>query len=241
MLHEVIAKQKPSSEKDKSNLLQDLKEINRASPYHYIDYYIALFYFRIYSGKENRNKTVTWLEKASNAGNSLAMCALGEGYSCGRIPFTQSHIKANQLLTCAANKGNAVACHLLGHAYRKGTGNLVINHKSCVELWKQSASQGYILAQHDLAAMYLAGSPSIPRDRHLHFSWSLAAAEQGHGNALLINITSNSQMQIAVKCMDEVGICYMKKACAKKGLKWFARAAAKGQKRSQYSLIKMNT
>ena len=83
----------------------------------------------------------------------------------------------------------------LGYNYQNGEG-VEINFNRCLELWEQSAKQGDVDAQHSLSIMYRDGSQdgppmTIPINHQLAFRWCMAAAENGHADA-----------------MDDIGIHY---------------------------------
>ena len=147
-------------------------------------------YVRGWGGEEKKNQAVAWYEKAVHKGNTRAMCELGVYYAHGKLGLTQSDTKSNELYALAADKGHAIARYNLGHSYGLGRGNLAIDVNRCVELWEQSATQGDVDAQVCLGDMYRLGSRdgppmTIPVDPQLGFRWHLAAAKQGHVNAMI--------------------------------------------------------
>jgi TPR repeat protein len=176
------------SDEEKQKILKDLKEIATTSPYHWVDYYIGMWYFKGWGGEEKTNQAVVWYAKAIKGGNAESMFNLGIAYAHGNLGLTQSLTKANELLALAAEKGHAEARFNLGVLYEHGTG-VEIDFNRCVELWEQSAKQGCVNAQFNLANIYRDGSGdnengnpmTIPKNHPLCFKWALAAAKQGDG------------------------------------------------------------
>ena len=84
------------SDEDKHKTFKDLKEISTSSPYHWVDYYIGMWYGIGWGGEEKKNQAVKWLEKAAHKGNTPAMCNLGYFYDDGALGLTQSATKMNE-------------------------------------------------------------------------------------------------------------------------------------------------
>jgi TPR repeat protein len=175
------------SDEEKQKILKDLKQIATTSPYHWVDFYIGIWYEKGWSGEEDKKQAVVWYNKAKNSGNAGAINNLGVAYFHGNFGLTQSLTKANELYALAAEKGHTNARYNLGNDYRIGRGvNIDLNR--CVELWEQSAKQGHANAQFALCNLYRDGSQdnengnpmTIPKNHPLHFKWALAAAKQGH-------------------------------------------------------------
>jgi len=61
------------SDEDKQKIFKDFKEISTSSPYHWVDYYIGMWYGRGFGGEEKKNQAVAWLEKAIHKGSTSAM------------------------------------------------------------------------------------------------------------------------------------------------------------------------
>ena len=175
------------SDEDKQKILKDLKEIATTSPYHWVDYYIGIWYRKGLGGEENKRHAVVWYLKAIKGGNAHAMNNLGFAYRNGILGLTQSSTKASEYYALAAEKGHATARYNLGYHYYRGTG-VEINFNRCVELLEQSAKQGHVKAQFNLSHLYKNGSldnengnpMTIPRNHPLCFKWALAAAKQGN-------------------------------------------------------------
>jgi TPR repeat protein len=217
------------SDEYKLKILKDFKEISTSSPYHWVDYYIALCYKRGWGGEEKKNQAVKWVEKAVHKGNTSAMCNLGLSYRKGNLGLAQSFTKANELWALAAEKGNAKARYNLGNSYRKGRGGLAVDFNRCVELWEQSAKQGIVQAQTSLGRMYRKGSRdgppmTIPVDPQLSFKWMLAAAEQGH---------ADSMNDIGIHCENGTGGLDQNLGTA---FEWFMKSAVEGNQHGQYNV-----
>ena len=215
------------SNEDKQKIFKDLKEIATSSPYHWVDYYIGLWYRMGWGGKEKKNQAVKWYEKAVHNGNTQAMYDLGVHYDSGSFGLTQSATKANELYALAADKGHALARFNLGLSYRDGDG-VEIDFNRCVELFKQSAKQGYVLSQANLGHMYDFGSQdgppmTIPVDPQLGFRWYFAAAKQEHVNAMVKTGFAYSQGR-GVEQNDE------------SAFDWFMKAAEKGDHQAQHNV-----
>ena len=212
------------SNEDKQKIFKVLKEIATSSPYHWVDYYIGLWYRMSWGGKEKKNQAVKWFEKAVHNGNTQSMYDLGVHYDNGSFGLTQSAIKANELYALAADKGHALARFNLGLSYRDGDG-VEIDFNRCVELFKQSAKQGHVEAQGNLGDMYELGSQdgppmTIPVDPQLSFRWYLAAAKQEDVNAMVKTGFAYSTGR-GVEQNDE------------SAFDWFMKAAEKGDESAQ--------
>jgi len=218
------------SDEDKTKILKDLKEIATSSPYHWVDFYIADWYgyAKGWGGEEKKNQAVVWFKKAVHNGNTEAMNHLGRSYHRGGLGLTQSATKANELYALAADKGNAKARFNLGNSYREGRGHLAIDFNRCVELWDQSAKQGIVDAQVALSDMYHLGSRdgppmTIPVNPQLSCRWCLAAAQQGHVNAM-VDTGYAYDRGSGVEQNDE------------SAFEWYTKAAEKGNKYAQFNL-----
>ena len=217
------------SDEDKQKLLKDSKEIGTSSPYHWVSFYIGVWYARGFGGEEKKNQAVVWLEKAAHKGNAHAMHALGNSYDNGMLGLTQSDTKANELYTLAADKGHAIARYNLGYNYKHGKG-VAIDFTRCLELFEQSAKQGYVNAQYRLCGLYQYGSQdgppmTIPINHKLDFKWCMAAAENGHAGA-----------------MNDIGVRYENNGTTgvdqnlETALGWYIRSAVKGNSHGQNNL-----
>ena len=216
------------SDEEKQNILKDLKEIATSSPYHWVDFYIAVFYKKGWEGEEKKNQAVEWLERAVRKGNPRAMQSLGGSYHKGGFGLTQSDTKMNELLALAADEGHALARCVLGDSYYYGRGGLAVDFNRCVELWEQSANQGYVKSQTALAEIYHLGSRdgppmTIPVDPQLCFRWCLAAAKQGDVNSME-SIGYFYHTGLGVEQNDE------------SSFEWFMKAAEKGDQHAQHNL-----
>ena len=58
------------SDEEKQKILKDLKEIATTSPYHWVDYFIAEWYYRGFGGEEKKKQAVVWWTKAINGGSA---------------------------------------------------------------------------------------------------------------------------------------------------------------------------
>jgi TPR repeat protein len=177
------------SDEEKQKILKDLKEIATKSPYHWVDYYIGLWYKIGFGGETNKSQAVVWYLKAINGGNAHAMyrLAVAYDYEDGNLGLTQSDTKANEFYALAAEKGHAVARFNLGYNYKNGIG-VDNDFVRCFELWEQCAKQGHAKAQYTLSDLYKDGSldnengnpMTIPKNLPLHFKWAFAAAKHDH-------------------------------------------------------------
>jgi TPR repeat protein len=216
------------SDEEKQKILKDLKEIRTSSPYHWVDFYIGMWYQRGWGGEEKKNQAVVWLEKAVHKGNTRAMNTLGIFYDNGDLGLIQSFTKAHELFALAADKGCATARFNLGNSYKKGRGGLAIDFNRCVELWDQSARQGLLEPQISLANMYQTGSRddppmTIPADPQLSFRWNLAVAKQGDVIAMFNIGYAYSRGRGVVQNVDSA-------------FEWFEKAAEKGYQVAQNNL-----
>jgi len=223
------------SDEDKLKILKDFKEISTSSPYHWVDFYIGVYYERGWGGEEKNNQAVEWFEKAVHKGNTEAMGYLGVCYRKGNLGLAQSFTKANELLALAADKGNAKARYNLGYSYHEGRGELEIDFNRCVELWEQSAKQGCVTAQFNLGRMYRLGSRdgppmTIPVDPQLSFRWYLAAANQEHVQAMARTGRAYSKRR-----RDGIYVWIVRRN-DKFAFEWLMKAAEKGDKNAQCNL-----
>ena len=205
-------------------------EISTTSPYHWVDYYIGLWYNQGWGGEEKKKHAVVWYLKAINGGNAEAMYKLANSYAEGDLGLTQSLTIASELYALAAEKGHAEARYNLGVRYFHGRG-VEIDFNRCVDLWEQSAKQGDVNAQFNLCDMYRKGSEdnengnpmTIPVNHPLHFRWALAAAKQGHAKGQVYT-----------------GDCYEEGWGVEPNLvsafEWYMKAAEQEDARAQYKI-----
>jgi len=216
------------SDEEKQKILKDLKEIERISPYHWVEFLIGKWYGKGWGGEENRKQALVWYTKAKNSENIGAMVNLAIYYEDGDLGLTQSSTKAIELYAFAADKGDAMARYNLGWTYKDGNG-VEIDFIRCVESWKQSAKQGFVDAQHRLSRLYRDGSKdgppmTIPINDQLAFRWCLAAAKKGHAD-----------------CMNDIGIHYENGTGGLDqnlgtAFEWFMKSAVEGNQHGQYNV-----
>ena len=245
-------------DEDKQKILKELKEIATTSPYHWVDYYIGLWYQKGLGGEENKTHAVVWYLKSIQGGNAHAMNNLGFAYRNGILGLTQSSTKACEYYALAAEKGHALARYNLGNNYKNGIG-VEIDFNRCVELYEQSAKQGRVDAQFNLARIYRYGSldnedgnpMTIPVNHPLCFKWALTAAKQGYiggqaytaecydeGRGVAPNLESAFEWYIKAAEQEDAfaqrrtGICFEEgRGCEinlDQALFWYRKAAAQG-------------
>ena len=105
----------------------------------------------------DRDKALTYLDKAADAGYGKALYRRGYLYRTGREGKTQSDSRARRDYERGKEVGNLNAINGLGVIYDNGEGVPEDNDKA-FELYKEAALKGHPSAQYNLGKMYEQGS-----------------------------------------------------------------------------------
>ncbi len=156
------------------------------------------------------------LQKAE-AGDSNAMCELGEMYHRGTWGFERDYTKAIEWYLKSAEAGNSAAMLGLAEMYGEGTG-VTENWAKAIEWTEKAVGAGNIDAMLDLGRAYLFGKV-VPKNVAKALELLRRAAEAGSDVAML-----------------ELGTIYyrgeeVKQNCTK-AFEWVSKAADKGDDRS---------
>jgi TPR repeat protein len=118
------------------------------------------------------NEAVRWYNAAANQGVADAGCNMGQiFFECNQVQ------EAVKWWDRAAAAGHALAQYNLGNTYFHKLRNV----QEAARWWGLSAAQGYAEAQYQLGALHFNfGSPLEAR------RWLVAAAQQGHAQALQV-------------------------------------------------------
>ena len=155
-----------------------------------------------------------------------AMAELGDLYNASDDPneygILRSKKKAVKIYKRAVELGSVEAMFELGYLYQHGEGVKKIDKKKAMQYYHQAADLGWAKAQNNLAVLFEEEKKWAEAIRYYRL-----AAEQGHAEASM-----------------NLGSCYESGAGVEHDLdeakRWFARAAAKGQKQAIEALEELN-
>jgi len=139
-----------------------------------------------YNGDEGLKKdlvaAVKWLSKAAAQEHAVAQGTLGMCYAQGE-GVEQNHALAVTWVSKAADKGDVGAQGYLSCMYHKGEG-VEQDNALAVEWWEKGAVGGDADSQHNLGRGYTYGRFGLPKDAHCAKIYMVAAAAQGHAEAI---------------------------------------------------------
>lgn len=129
------------------------------------------------NGNENVNKTLKWLQKASDGGHAMAQYALGKFYLNGTAVEKDVSYVA-RLFLLSAEQNNEYAAYQLGKLYLTGDG-IQKDIDSSVKWLKYSAEQRNQFAMYTLGKLYLLGE-DVPQNIEKAVYYLKLSAEQNN-------------------------------------------------------------
>jgi len=168
---------------------------------------LGLYYF----DKDEREKALYWLEKASALGDNIATCRLG----CDRLEANsyQTDCEGLKAIEQAAEDSPMLL-------YQLGLARLKCDPENLdfLEAFVRSAQQGFFPAQEHLGRLYFYPNPWVSKNLELSKQWLTQAASAGYPPA-----------------MYQLGLWHFSEDYHDDmALQWLERAALKGHKEAQY-------
>ena len=197
-------------------------------------------------------ESISWFERAADAGSLRAIKNLAAAYSSGAgAPVDKE--RAAELYQKGADMGDIDSMCVLASMCRNGDG-IPVDKARAAELYRAAAELGDADAQYDLAFMLDAGE-GVPQDRAEAESLFRLSADQGDTDACLClggilyergdyqsaeGYFMNAAMSGDVKAMYNLGLMYAEGSLgepdADKAAEWFESAALEGFAYAQTSL-----
>jgi hypothetical protein len=155
----------------------------------------------------------------------------------GLAAYKRGELKhAVRIFTMLAERGDPPAQFALGMLYDKGNG-VERDNARAAEWYTRSAESGYARAQLNLSLMYASGE-GVEKDESLAHRWLREAAMQGNEDAVA-RLEENAAGDDPDAQFDLAGLYATGTGVDKdeaEARKWFQRAAADGDERSQFNL-----
>jgi hypothetical protein len=121
-------------------------------------------------------EAIRLFRKAAEAGDAMAMAALGVAHAGGH-GVSADGPEAERWLRKSANGGNAAALGFLGHMYEHGLG-VAKDEAEALRLYRKSADSGVAMAMGALGVMYRDGR-GVPKDETEAARWFRKGADAG--------------------------------------------------------------
>lgn len=180
--------------------------------------------------RKNLKEGITWLKRAANAADAthpealhdLAQCYEKKGGCPVLIP--DEHY-AFELYARAAQFGFAPSQFRLGACYEYGLLGCQVDPSCSIKWYSKSAEQGFPDAELALSSWYLSGSHGVLQQSDPDAClWARKAADRAHPKA-----------QYQLGNFYEIGIGVP--TSMEEAIKWYSRAAAKGNRRAAQRLL----
>lgn len=182
--------------------------------------------------RKNLKEGITWLKRAANAADEehpeslhdLAQCYEKRG-GCP-VLIADEHY-AFELYARAAQFGFAPAQSRLGACFEYGLLGCQVDPSSSIKWYSRAAEQGFPDAELALSSWYLSGSHGVLQANDVEaYQWARKAADRGHAKA-----------EFQVGNFFEIGIGVL--ADVNEAMRWYAQAAAQGNKRAGQRLAEL--
>ena len=136
---------------------------------------------RIYDKQKDYVESMKWYQKAAEAGNSDAMCAIGFMYDDGR-GVRKNYSEAMKWYKKAVDAGNSEGMLNIGFMYSEGTG-VRQDYTEAMKWYKKAADAGNSNAMENIGNLYEDGN-GVRQDYAEAMKWYQKAANAGNSWAM---------------------------------------------------------